>query len=81
MWSNLFDGLRTKAAILDALHTRIAHTLFISRQLNSQYVGYTWDSSEKGVGQHLGLIFRLDIESHDLAQSLKNKEFRRSKRS
>ena len=73
------DGEISQATVLSALQARIARTLFISRQVRGQYVGYTWDPSCKGDGKHLGLIFRLDIESEDLAQSLKKKEFRRGR--
>lgn len=62
-----------------ALQARVAQSLFISRQLRSAFVGYAWDDSDKGDGRHLGLIYRLDIESSELAESLKKKEFRRSR--
>ena len=73
------DGNRSQDAILAALQNRIAQSLFISKQLDSRYVGYTWDPSSTRDGKHLGLIFRLDIENPELAESLKKKEFRRSR--
>ena len=73
------DAKRSQSTALAALQARIAQTLFITRQLKSQYVGYTWDPSDRGDRRHLGLIFRLDIENRDLAESLKMKEFHRSR--
>ena len=73
------DGQLSLSAALEALQARVAHSLFITRQLRSDFVGYTWDESDRGDGRHLGLIYRLDIESPELAESLKKKEFRRSR--
>ena len=73
------DGQQSMSAVLAALESRIAQSLFISRKLHSCFVGYTWDDSERGDGRHLGLIYRMDIESRELAESLKKKEFRRSR--
>ena len=73
------DGQQSLSIVLAALQARIAQALFISRQIRSRFVGYAWDDSDRGDGRHLGLIFRLDIESDDLAESLKKKEFRRSR--
>lgn len=73
------DGKRSISTILQALQSRIAQSLFISRQLSNKFVGYTWDASNSGDGKHLGLIFRMDIESPELAESLKEKEFRRTR--
>ena len=73
------DGQPSMSTVLAALQARIAQSLFISQQLNSCFVGYTWDDSEKGDGRHLGLIYRMDIESPELAESLRKKEFRRSR--
>ena len=73
------DGQRSMSTVLAALEARIAQSLFISQKLQSHFVGYTWDDSEKGDGRHLGLIYRMDIKSHELAESLRKKEFRRSR--
>ena len=73
------DGQRSLSAIRRALETRVAQSLFISRKLRSSYIGYTWENAERGDGRHLGVIFRLDVESSELAASLKTKEFRRSR--
>ena len=73
------DRGASMSVVLAALETRIAQSLFISRKLNSYFVGYTWDDSERGDGQHLGLIYRMDIKSPELAESLRKKEFRRSR--
>lgn len=67
------------ASILSALESRIAESLFISRKVNSQFVGYAWDDSSKQARRHLGIIHRVDIESIDLAENLKKKEYRRSR--
>ena len=73
------DGQRSQSAVLAALETRMAQSLFISRKIKSRFVGYTWDKSDQARMQHFGIIFRLDIESSELAESLKKKEFRRSR--
>ncbi len=73
------DGQVSLHTVLAALQARVAQSLFITRQLSSNFVGYTWDDSEKGDGRHLGLIYRLDIETPELAESLKEKEFHRSR--
>lgn len=73
------DGQRSLHTILEALQSRIAQSLFISRQLSNRFVGYTWDDSDSVDGRHLGLIFCMDIESPELAESLRKKEFRRSR--
>lgn len=73
------DRAQSMRAVLAALESRIAQSLFISRKLDSRFVGYTWDDSERGDGRHLGLIYRMDIESPELAESLRKKEFRRSR--
>ena len=73
------DGQQSKFTVLEALQTRITQSLYISRKLQSDFVGYTWDNSERGDGGHLGLIYRMDIKSPELADSLKKKEFRRSR--
>jgi len=70
---------RSMSTVLEALESRIAQSLFISRKLRSRFVGYTWDDSETGDGRHLGLIYRMNIESPELAESLMKKEFRRSR--
>ncbi len=75
----LADQQRSMSTVQQALEARIAQSLYISRKLEFSYVGYTWDPTDKGDGKHLGLIFRLDIESPELAESLKKKEFRRSR--
>lgn len=73
------DGQPLMSTVLAALEARIAQSLFISQKLRSRFVGYTWDDSEAGDGRHLGLIYCMDIKSHELAESLKKKEFRRSR--
>ena len=73
------DAQRSMSTVQKALEARIAQSLYISRKLEFSYVGYTWDPSDKVDGKHLGLIFRLDIESPELAESLRKKEFRRSR--
>ena len=73
------DQIQSMCAVLAALESRVAQSLFISRKLHSGFVGYTWDDSETGDGRHLGLIYRMDIESPELAESLRKKEFRRSR--
>ena len=73
------DGQSLMSTVLAALEARIAQSLFISQKLHSRFVGYTWDDSEKGDGRHLGRIYRMDIKSRELAESLKEKEFRRSR--
>ena len=73
------DDQRVLHTALEALKARIAQSLFINRELNSEFVGYTWDNSDRGDGKHLGLIYRMDITSSDLAESLRKKEFRRSR--
>ena len=62
-----------------ALESRISQSLFISRELDTRFVGYTWDDSDKGDRKHLGLIYRMDVQSRELAESLRRKEFRRSR--
>ena len=62
-----------------ALESRISQSLFISRKLDTRFVGYTWDNSKKGDQKHLGLIYRMDVKSRELAESLRKKEFRRSR--
>ena len=73
------DQTRSMSTVLAALESRVAQSLFISRKLHSRFVGYTWDTSARGDGRHLGLIYLMDIENHELAESLKKKEFRRSR--
>lgn len=73
------DGQRSICSVQSALEARIAQSLFISRKLNGHFVGYTWTDSTTGDGQHLGLIFPMTIKSPELAESLKKKEFRRSR--
>lgn len=74
------NGEQLSQVTLEALQRRVAQSLFIGRrELKADFVGYTWDTSDKGDGKHLGLTFRLNIESMELADSLKNKEFRRSR--
>ena len=74
-----YDEQQSMSTILAALQARISQSLYISRKLQSDFVGYTWDNSERGDGRHLGLIYRMDIKSPELADSLKKKEFRRSR--
>ena len=67
------------STIQAALESRIAQSLFISRKLQNDFVGYTWDDSGRGDERHIGLVYRMDIESPELAESLRKKEFRRSR--
>ena len=67
------------AAVLRALERRIADSLFISRKVNSHLVGYTWDDSSEQAQRHIGFIHQVDVESDDLAENLRKKEFRRSR--
>ena len=73
------DQERSMSKVLAALESRIAQSLFISRKFHSRFVGYTWDASETGDGRHLGLIYLMEIENRELADSLRKKEFRRSR--
>ncbi len=73
------DQERSMSKVLAALESRIAQSLFISRKFYSRFVGYTWDASETGDGRHLGLICLMEIENRELADSLRKKEFRRSR--
>lgn len=73
------DERRSLSAARKALQARIAQSLFITRQLVSRFVGYAWDDSGKGDGRHLGLIFRLEVDSQELAESLRKKQFRRGR--
>ena len=73
------DQERSMSKVLAALEFRIAQSLFISRKFHSRFVGYTWDASETGDGRHLGLIYLMEIENRELADSLRKKEFRRSR--
>ena len=72
-------GQQSKSTVLEALQARIAQSLYISQELHSCFVGYTWDDSDRGDGRHLGLIYRMDIKNPELADSLKKKQFRRSR--
>lgn len=62
-----------------ALRKRIADSLFISRSIHTRYVGYAWDTSTERGKQHLGLMHVVNIESSDLAESWKRKQFRKSR--
>ena len=73
------DEKTPRAAALAALEGRVSRRLFITRQLKSRPVGYAWDSFTQGNSRHLGLIFQLEIEGGDLADSLEEKEFRRGR--
>lgn len=62
-----------------ALQRRIAESLFISRKIDSQYVGYTWSDDSAQAMKHLGLIHAVHVKSGDLADSMKKKEFRKTR--
>lgn len=61
----------------NALLERVSRSLFLSRVFGLKPLGYCWDKDEDLSSQHLGLVYRLDIDNPYTATDLKKKEFRK----
>jgi hypothetical protein len=59
-----------------ALTDRIREKLFLSRDFDASYLGCAWDVETRQSARHLGVLFRTEIDSDDVATDLEKKEFR-----
>jgi predicted NUDIX family phosphoesterase len=60
---------------VSACRDRVNSSLFLGQNLACSEIGYCWINNDK----HLGVLFRVDIESDLTARDLEKKEFRRSR--
>lgn len=75
---------RGEASVYEELFTRalsekVAENLHISRQFRSGFIGYAWDRDDPKSSRHLGLIYKMHIDSTDVASDLEKKEFRKGR--
>ena len=62
-----------------ALQDKISRSLFISRVFSIDPFAYCWERDDPKGRQHLGIIFRLNINNQQMAIDLKKKEFRKKR--
>jgi predicted NUDIX family phosphoesterase len=62
--------------INDALSTKLRDKLFLNRRFDVNLLGYAWDQTNPKSLKHIGLLFKLVIDSDDVAADLQKKAFR-----
>jgi predicted NUDIX family phosphoesterase len=69
-------GQTPQQCTIYACKDRVNSSLFLGHNLPCSEIGYCWASTDE---LHLGIMFRVDIESDLTARDLEKKEFRRSR--
>jgi predicted NUDIX family phosphoesterase len=69
-------GQTPQQCTIYACKDRVNSSLFLGYNLPCSEIGYCWDSIDE---PHLGMMFRVDIDSDLIARDLEKKEFRRSR--
>jgi len=71
------QSIRTR--LETALLEKLSRTLFLSRTLPSEPIGYCWDKDDDISGRHLGIVHRVKIDNPHTASDLQKKEFRKKR--
>lgn len=70
------EGLGIDDLMRAALTDRVREKLFLSRDFCTSYLGCAWDTGTRESARHLGVLFRTEVGSDDVATDIEKKEFR-----
>src|SRR6266508_3554531 len=83
IWQGIHVPQRTSKRGIDLLKSavleRITRSLFLSRVFPLNLVGYCWDANNPDSSQHLGVIFKVQIDNEHTAIDIRKKKFRRGR--